>query len=153
DNAEQVHLRIGIHLGDIIQQNGDVLGDGVNIASRLQVLAEPDTICISQVVYQEVEKKLSLGTVVPLGRPKLKNIAQRFQVYILLSDPPKGIRQTLRTQRLQLSRRVGTAHRAWIALVVVGLLIGGALVTLLYPSLLPLRTPQSALRNQAPLPL
>jgi len=49
-------------LGDIIQQNGDVLGDGVNIASRLQTLAEPDTICISHAVYQEVEKK-SLGRV------------------------------------------------------------------------------------------
>ncbi len=52
DKAEQIHIRIGIHLGDIIQQNGDVLGDGVNIASRLQALAEPDTICISQKVYE-----------------------------------------------------------------------------------------------------
>ena len=46
ERAEQIHIRIGIHLGDIVQQNGDVLGDGVNIASRLQTLAEPDTICI-----------------------------------------------------------------------------------------------------------
>jgi adenylate cyclase len=44
EKGEQIHVRIGIHLGDIIQQNGDVLGDGVNIASRLQTLAEPDTI-------------------------------------------------------------------------------------------------------------
>ena len=73
DKAEQIHVRIGIHLGDIVvQPNGDVLGDGVNIASRLQTLAEPDTICISHKVYEEVEKKLPLGTVVSLGRPKLK---------------------------------------------------------------------------------
>src|SRR4051812_36030354 len=51
ESAEQIHVRIGVHLGDIIQQNGDVLGDGVNVASRLQALAEPDTICISNVVY------------------------------------------------------------------------------------------------------
>ena len=90
NSSEQIHVRIGIHLGDIIQQNGDVLGDGVNVASRLQTLAEPDTVCLSHVVYREVEKKLSLGTVVSLGRPKLKNIAQRDPVYALLHERPKG---------------------------------------------------------------
>ena len=49
--ADQIHVRIGLHEGDIlVQSNGDVLGDGVNIASRLQTFAEPDTICISQKV-------------------------------------------------------------------------------------------------------
>ncbi len=81
EQSEQIHVRIGIHLGDIVQRDGDVFGDGVNIASRLQALAEPDAICISHVVYQEVTQKLSLGTVVSLGRPKLKNIAQRQPVY------------------------------------------------------------------------
>ena len=76
--AEQIHVRIGIHSGDIVQRDGDVFGDGVNIASRLQPLAEPDTICISDVVYRDVAKKLDLGTVVSLGKPKLKNIAERF---------------------------------------------------------------------------
>ena len=94
-----------------MQSNGDVLGDGVNIASRLQTLAEPDTICISQKVYEEVEKKLSLGTIVPLGRPKLKNIVQRQRLYLLLPEQPKGVRQTLQVQRLKLSRRVRPVHR------------------------------------------
>src|SRR5882672_4886345 len=89
ESAEQIHVRIGIHLGDIVQQDGDVFGDGVNIASRLQALAEPDTICISQKVYEEVEKRLSLGTVVSLGRPRLKNIAQRQLVYLLLPEQPR----------------------------------------------------------------
>jgi class 3 adenylate cyclase len=66
--AEQIHVRIGIHLGDIVQRDGDVFGDGVNIASRLQELAAPDTICLSQKVYEEVEKKLALNTVVSLNR-------------------------------------------------------------------------------------
>ena len=64
EQSEQIHVRIGVHLGDIIQQHGDVLGDGVNVASRLQTLAAPDTICISHIVYREVEQKLALGTVV-----------------------------------------------------------------------------------------
>src|SRR6266540_6612109 len=92
---EQIHVRIGIHSGDIVQKDGDVFDDGVNIASRLQALAEPDTVCISHVVYQEVAQKLVLGTVVPLGRPKLKNIAQRQPVYALLPKKPSGFRQHL----------------------------------------------------------
>src|SRR5713226_2650229 len=125
DKVEQIHLRIGIHLGDIIQQNGDVLGDGVNIASRLQTLAEPDTICISQAVYQEVEKKLPLGIVVSLGRPKLKNIAQRLLVYALLLEKPKGFRQNLRVQRLKLKQWQRTLQVA-VILLLVG---AGALVS------------------------
>jgi adenylate cyclase len=109
-STEQIHVRIGIHSGDIVQRDGDVLGDGVNIASRLQSLAEPDTICISQVVYKEVEKKLALNTAVSLGKPKLKNIAERFQVYALLSEAPQGVRQILQVQRLKVSRRVRPVH-------------------------------------------
>jgi adenylate cyclase len=126
EKIEQIHVRIGLHLGDIVvQQNGDVLGDGVNIASRLQALAEPDTVCISQKVYEEVEKKIPLGTVISLGRPKLKNIAPRFPVYALLSEPPKGLWQALQIQRLKLSRRVGTAHRV---VAVVLLLVGAGVL-------------------------
>src|SRR5712692_5372427 len=151
DTVEQIHVRIGIHLGDIVQREGDVFGDGVNIASRLQELAEPDTICVSQKVYEEVEKKLSLGTVVSVGRPQLKNIAQRFPVYVLLAEAPAGLRQTLRLQRLKLSRRVGMAHLARAALV-VGLLIGGGIITLWSPSLSPFRIPHSSIRTQEAAP-
>jgi len=90
---EHLHVRIGIHSGDIVLRDGDVFGDGVNIASRLQAVAEPDTICISDVVYRDVAKKLALGTVVALGRPKLKNIAERFAVYALLPERPTGLHQ------------------------------------------------------------
>ncbi len=119
EKAEQIHVRIGIHLGDIVQKDGDVFGDGVNIASRLQALAEPDTICISDIVYRDVAKKVDLGTVVSMGKPKLKNIAERFQVYALLPEAPTGLRRTLQVQRLKFSRRVGSAHRA----IAVGLLL------------------------------
>jgi adenylate cyclase len=112
---EQIHVRIGIHSGDIVQRNGDVFGDGVNIAARLQALAEPDTICLSDVVYRDVAQKMTLGAVVSLGRPQLKNIAQRFQVYALLSEPPVGLRQTIKTQRLKLSHRLRSVRRVLVA--------------------------------------
>src|SRR5712692_6057740 len=128
DKADQIHIRIGIHLGDIVvQPNGDVLGDGVNIASRLQTLAEPDTICISHKVYEEVEKKLPLGTVVSLGRPKLKNLASRFPVYALLPEPPHGLRQTLQVQRLKLRQWRRTLQVA-AAVFVLALVSAGAIV-------------------------
>src|SRR3989442_3677573 len=149
ERTDQIHVRIGIHLGDIVQQDGDVFGDGVNVASRLQGLAEPDTICISQVVYQEVSKRLDLGTVVSLGKPKLKNIAQRFGVYLLLSEPPQGLRQRLQVQRLKLSGRVHPAHR----LMVVGLLLIAATLGVVQYFVRPLSTQDSALRTRAALPL
>jgi adenylate cyclase len=136
EKPDQIHVRIGIHLGDIVQKDGDVFGDGVNIASRMQALAEPDTICISDVVYRDVAKKVDLGTVISLGHPKLKNIAQRFEIYALLSEAPQGLRQTLQLQRLKLSRRVRPVHRmvtAGLLLVAATLVIVRAL-PILFPS-------------------
>jgi adenylate cyclase len=111
--TEQIHVRIRIHSGDIVQKDGDVFGDGVNIASRLQGLAEPDIICISQAVYKEIEKKLPLDTVISLGRPKLKNIAQREPVYALLPEQPKGLRQTLQVQSVKLKQKKRVWHTTW----------------------------------------
>ncbi len=141
ETNEQIHVRIGIHLGDIVQREGDVFGDGVNVASRLQALTEADTICLSQKVYEEVEKKLSLGTVVSLGRPKLKNIAQRFRVYALLPEKPKGLRQTLRVQRLKLKQWRRTLQVVAAALVLGLVSVGTIAIRNLYfsaPPALPL---------------
>ncbi len=147
--TEQIHVRIGIHSGDIVQRAGDVFGDGVNIASRLQALAEPDTICISHVVYQEVVQKLALGTVVSLGQPKLKNITQRFPIYTLLPEQPQGFRQHLQVQRLKL-RRVGTAHLSWPGVALGGLLlITGTFAAIRYLSRPPLSPQSSALSTEA----
>jgi adenylate cyclase len=150
-SAEQIHVRIGIHSGDIIQKDGDVFGDGVNIASRLQALAEPDTVCISDAVHRDVAKKLDLGTVVSLGRPKLKNIVERFKVYAILPSPPEGFHQTLQVQRLKLSHRLRPGY--WVAAgVVLAFLVGGFIAT--QSSLLfSIRNPQSSFRNQEALPL
>ena len=125
--AEQIHVRIGIHSGDIVQKEGDVFGDGVNIAKRLQELTEPDTICLSDVVYRDVAKKLDVGTVVSLGRPKLKNLAERFQVYALLSEPPQGVRQTWQVRRLKL-KQWRRPLQVLTALLMLGLVSAAAVV-------------------------
>jgi len=117
----------------------------VNIASRLQTLAEPDTICISDVVYRDVAQKIPLGTVISLGRPKLKNIAQRFPVYALLPEAPRGVRQTLQSQRLKLSRRRGR-----VVVVSVSILLLGAIVAVRYFRLPTLITHHSSLEEAQP---
>jgi class 3 adenylate cyclase len=85
DPAKLLQHRIGIHLGDILVQNQDVMGDGVNIASRLQAEAEPGGICISQTVYDVVKNKLELKAV-SLGPRELKNITQAVPVYRILLE-------------------------------------------------------------------
>jgi TolB-like protein/class 3 adenylate cyclase len=147
---EQIHVRIGIHSGDIVQRDGDVFGDGVNIASRLQGLAEPDSICISDVVYRDVAKKLDLGTVVSLGRPKLKNIAERFAVYALLPEVPKGLRQTLQVHRLKFSRRIRPI--VFVLVFVSGALVAG-LLAVRYLSFLTPNTHHASRNTQESLPL
>jgi class 3 adenylate cyclase len=83
--GEALQHRIGIHLGDVLVQDEDVMGDGVNIAARLQSEAEPGGICISQTVYDVVKNKLQMK-VVSLGARELKNIAQAMPVYRLLLE-------------------------------------------------------------------
>jgi class 3 adenylate cyclase/Tol biopolymer transport system component len=80
---EKILLRIGIHMGDIIVKDDDVFGDGVNIASRIEPLAEPGGICISQEVYNLVRHKLDLQAV-SLGPKELKNIKEKIEIYEIL---------------------------------------------------------------------
>jgi class 3 adenylate cyclase len=77
--------RVGIHLGDVFMNEQDVMGDGVNIAARLQAEAEPGGICISQTVYDVVRNKLALQ-VTRLGPRELKNISQAIPIYKLLLE-------------------------------------------------------------------
>ena len=81
DNPE-LALRIGIHLGDVVFTNNTVLGDGVNVASRIHSLAPPGGICISSSVFDEIRNKPGIRAK-DLGERKLKNVARRMRLYQL----------------------------------------------------------------------
>src|SRR5712672_4805452 len=76
----RLELRIGVNLGDVIADGDDIFGDGVNIAARLEALAQPGTVCISQTVYEHVRNKLDLDYR-SLGSHRVKNIAEPVRAY------------------------------------------------------------------------
>ncbi|TGQ77112.1 MULTISPECIES: adenylate/guanylate cyclase domain-containing protein [unclassified Mesorhizobium] len=79
----RIEFRIGIHLGDVVEESdGDLMGDGVNIASRLEGVAAPGAICLSEDAYRQVKARLNLS-VADLGSTQLKNIAEPIRVYSL----------------------------------------------------------------------
>ena len=83
---EDVRYRIGINLGDVIEDGGDLFGDGVNIAARLEQMAEPGGICISGAVFDQLKQKIDAGYQ-NLGDIQVKNITQPVRVYRVLLDP------------------------------------------------------------------
>ena len=82
----RIRYRIGINIGDIVLEDGDIFGDGVNVAARLEGLAEPGGICIARNVYNQVKAKLDLGFE-PMGEHRVKNIAEPITVYRVLPGP------------------------------------------------------------------
>jgi class 3 adenylate cyclase len=84
----QLQVRIGIHLGDVVRRGDDIVGDGVNIAARVEPLAESGGIAITQQVFDQVYNKIP-ETLASIGKVKLKNIQRQVEVYrIILGNPP-----------------------------------------------------------------
>lgn len=81
-----IQFRIGVNLGDVIVEGDDIHGDGVNVAARLETMADANGICISGLVFESVKDKLSLGFE-DLGFQKVKNIAEPIRAYRILLDP------------------------------------------------------------------
>ena len=80
DADKCIKFRLGIHLGDVVVEGDDLLGDGVNVAARLEVLAEPGGICLSEDAYRQVARNVDVQFV-DLGQHRLKNIVQPIRVY------------------------------------------------------------------------
>jgi hypothetical protein len=83
-----MEFRIGINLGDIIEEEGRIYGDGVNIAARLEAMADPGGICISRTAYDQIEDKLPFGYEY-LGEKAAKNIPRPIRVYKVIFEPEK----------------------------------------------------------------
>lgn len=119
----RIEYRIGINLGDIIVTAEDIEGDGVNIAARLEALADPGGICVSQAVQEQVHEDLGV-TLVDAGEQRVKNIARPVRVYRVVLQPLSGwSRLSARWTRL---RRTAGVRGVAAGLLVVALAVGVA---------------------------
>jgi adenylate cyclase len=86
----RIEFRVGVHLGDVVEESdGDLMGDGVNIAARLEGVAKPGAICLSEQAYWQVKGRLDLK-VTDLGETQLKNIAEPIRIYSLEVGQPQA---------------------------------------------------------------
>jgi adenylate cyclase len=88
---KRISFRIGVHVGDVMVRGGDLFGDGVNIAARLQALAQPGSVCVSGATYEQVKKVLPLSFT-DLGPQQVKNIEEPIRAYVAgrLGDTPSA---------------------------------------------------------------
>ena len=122
----RIEFRVGIHVGDVVEESdGDLMGDGVNVAARLESIAKPGAICLSEQAYWQVKGRLDLA-VTDLGPTELKNIAQPIHVYSLQVGVPaqaKAAEPVTPAALTPRKRRFGLAAALAALLVVVA---GGA---------------------------
>jgi class 3 adenylate cyclase len=123
-SERRIEFRVGIHLGDVVEEaDGDLMGDGVNIAARLEGIAKPGAICLSEDAYRQVSGRLDMA-VADLGPTQLKNIERPIRVYSLQvgvpaqatpSEKPPGSR----SRSLMVRRRILAAAAAALVLMLV----------------------------------
>jgi adenylate cyclase len=121
DNRK-MQFRIGVNLGDVVEEVGRIYGDGVNIAARLEGVAKPGGICISRTVYDHVKNKLKLGYEY-LGEHSVKNIAEPVRVYRVLMEP-EAAGKVIGEKRFlgRISRKMAIAVIIVLVIVAVGLI-------------------------------
>ena len=138
----KLQFRIGINLGDVIVDRDDIYGDGVNVAARLETLADPGGICISRSVYEQVKSKLELGYE-HLGEQRLKNIADPVEVYRLHLEP-----EAVGTD---VGKKTTKSRRSTVVAVII-LLVGVGAAVWLQPWAPDLETASVVDRTALPLP-
>ncbi len=122
--ARQILWRIGINIGDVIVEQDDIYGDGVNVAARLEALAEPGGICVARNVFNQVKAKLDLSFE-HLGEKAVKNIAEPLTVYrVVLNDKAATLATPVVQQAAKPNRRRWLVAAAAAALLLVA---GGVL--------------------------
>src|SRR5271170_7728465 len=100
----RIDFRIGIHLGDVVEESdGDLMGDGVNIAARLEGIAEPGAICLSEQAYWQVKGRLDLA-VTDLDATRLKNIAEPVRAYSLQVGVPVVAKAAIEPKPLEAKK-------------------------------------------------
>ncbi len=103
--GEQMRFRIGVHLGDVIVEEQNLFGDGVNIAARLEALAEPGGICLSGAVRDQIGARLPVG-LTALGEQRVKNIAEPVRVFKVGGTPGRGSPLSVRRRRATIRAAV-----------------------------------------------
>ncbi|HEY1453149.1 MAG TPA: tetratricopeptide repeat protein [Roseiarcus sp.] len=125
----RIEFRVGIHLGDVVEEgDGDLMGDGVNIAARLEGIAAPGAICLSEDAYRQVKGRLDLA-VTDLGPTQLKNIAEPIRVYSLQAGVParaKPAEPVTPAEPAPGKRRFGSAPAAAALAALLLVIAGGA---------------------------
>ncbi len=116
----QVQFRIGVNLGDVMVQNNDLLGDGVNVAARLQAAAEAGGICVSGSVYDQIRNKLSL-TFASLGERSFKNIPQPVRTFSITGADGHGSLPSPKA----VPQRGRAGVRNWAAAAALLLIVAG----------------------------
>jgi len=119
----KMEFRIGVNLGDVIHEDERIYGDGVNVAARVENLADPGGICVSGTVFDQIESKLPLGYEY-LGEQSVKNISKPVRIYKALMDP-EAVGKVIGEQRVEprQGQRVALAAVTVLLLIVGGLLI------------------------------
>ncbi|MCP4024613.1 MAG: adenylate/guanylate cyclase domain-containing protein [Desulfobacteraceae bacterium] len=130
----KMEFRIGINLGDIIEDDQRIYGDGINIAARLEGLAQGGGICISGSAYDQVKNKLTLGYEY-LGAKKLKNIAEPVPVYRVLTDPK--LAGKMKYKCIKDNPRHKIYKRLTAAVVIILLITASAIFLKMNPSFAP----------------
>jgi TolB-like protein len=118
-----MEFRIGVNLGDVIHEEERIYGDGVNVAARVESLADPGGICVSGTVFDQIESKLPLGYEY-LGEQSVKNISKPVRIYKALMDP-EAVGKVIGEKRAEPRRglKVALAVVTLLLLLVGGLLI------------------------------